>query len=430
MTCANPTGELLFNPEIEAACRRNSRNRRNRRLAMNLENLPPPPTPTTLGNHGLNPLAVGVNQAANPAAAATDIERLLRDYANPSLLGNESSIRRPPIEANNFEIHPSIINMIRQTEISQADGDPSKVNNRLLKPYLEGDQITEGFTSLGWEPILGLMGVYYPTLVREFYVNMKEKEEEGQSSIESWVHGRRISMHVVSLAEFLGVSNEGTCFQPEGFAADDRIYKFKEAFLRLGLRYTQGTGRRRALLTKHLKMCGRLFVYIIGFNVMPRVSCLNEVRVGDVYLTDKLAHGLQGRASISLADTLIRETWAMAGSTLKGKGVSFPVLISGYIASQGVHLPEELRRWRNPTLIPPPSAAPEVPDVAALPTDNQVPSPLDVVEPSHPQMPDFRPPLQPGVGSSSFQPGHNDPSVRQRAHSHFIEDMLRRLDLQ
>ncbi|GAB2297760.1 hypothetical protein Dimus_031846 [Dionaea muscipula] len=115
-------------------------------------------------------------------------------------------------------------------------------------------------------------------------------------------------------------------------------------------------------------------------------------------LQRKLAHGPQGRAAISLADTLIREMRAMAASTLKGKVVSFP----------GVHLPAELRvstssrdmisehhlsmcgyvrdgqGYRNPALIPPPSAAPEVPDSTDLPTDDQDPSQLAIVELGHP----------------------------------------------
>ena len=36
-------------------------------------------------------------------------ERALRNYAVPSIAGSNSSIRRPPIAANNFEIKPTII---------------------------------------------------------------------------------------------------------------------------------------------------------------------------------------------------------------------------------------------------------------------------------------------------------------------------------
>ena len=39
-------------------------------------------------------------------------ERALRDYAVPSINGSNSSVRRPPITANNFEIKPAIIQMI------------------------------------------------------------------------------------------------------------------------------------------------------------------------------------------------------------------------------------------------------------------------------------------------------------------------------
>ena len=42
-------------------------------------------------------------------------QKVLRDYAMPSVNGATSSIRRPAIQANNFEIKPAIIQMIQQT---------------------------------------------------------------------------------------------------------------------------------------------------------------------------------------------------------------------------------------------------------------------------------------------------------------------------
>ncbi|XP_075640377.1 uncharacterized protein LOC142612142 [Castanea sativa] len=42
-------------------------------------------------------------------------QKALRDYATPSVNGATSSIRRPTIQANNFEIKPAIIQMIQQT---------------------------------------------------------------------------------------------------------------------------------------------------------------------------------------------------------------------------------------------------------------------------------------------------------------------------
>ena len=42
-------------------------------------------------------------------------QKALSDYAMPSVNGAISSIRRPAIQANNFEIKPAIIQMIQQT---------------------------------------------------------------------------------------------------------------------------------------------------------------------------------------------------------------------------------------------------------------------------------------------------------------------------
>ena len=52
-------------------------------------------------------------------------QKALRDYAMPSVNGATSSIRRPAIQANNFEIKPAIIQMIQLTvqfrRLSQLD---------------------------------------------------------------------------------------------------------------------------------------------------------------------------------------------------------------------------------------------------------------------------------------------------------------------
>jgi len=53
-----------------------------------------------------NVMEVEVNEEEN---------RPLRDYAMPSMEGAESSIKRPPIQANNFEIKPAIIQMIQHS---------------------------------------------------------------------------------------------------------------------------------------------------------------------------------------------------------------------------------------------------------------------------------------------------------------------------
>ena len=65
----------------------------------------------------------------------TNRESALRDYAVPSINGSNSSIRRPPIAANNFEIKPAIIQMI-QTSV-QFGGLATDDPNTHITNFLE-----------------------------------------------------------------------------------------------------------------------------------------------------------------------------------------------------------------------------------------------------------------------------------------------------
>ena len=95
----------IFNPEIERTCRRF------RKLAARRE-----------GNMG---------EEINEDAA----RHSLRDYARPSLDGIGYSIRRPPVQANNFEIKPAIIQMILNTV--QFGGLAHEDPNSHLANFLE-----------------------------------------------------------------------------------------------------------------------------------------------------------------------------------------------------------------------------------------------------------------------------------------------------
>ena len=79
-------GKLIeFDPEIERTFKRRLREQRNHIKKME-----------------------GVDDGRNQP-------RLLKDYAAPTVKGTTSSIRRPAIQANNFEIKPSLIQMLQQS---------------------------------------------------------------------------------------------------------------------------------------------------------------------------------------------------------------------------------------------------------------------------------------------------------------------------
>ena len=78
-----------------------------------------------------------LQQRADMEEEATEMEqpRALRDYAMPSVIGNSSSIRRPAIQANNFEIKPAIIQMIQHSV--QFSGLPNDDPNTHIANFLE-----------------------------------------------------------------------------------------------------------------------------------------------------------------------------------------------------------------------------------------------------------------------------------------------------
>ncbi|XP_070047201.1 uncharacterized protein [Nicotiana tomentosiformis] len=62
-------------------------------------------------------------------------DRILRDYARPNHFEEESSVRRPPIAANNFAIRTGLIQTIQQS--CQFTGDASEDPHTHLIGFLE-----------------------------------------------------------------------------------------------------------------------------------------------------------------------------------------------------------------------------------------------------------------------------------------------------
>ena len=69
-----------------------------------------------------------------PNMANNNENRTLKDYAAPNAQGLHSGIARPAIEANNFELKPSLLSMVQQ---SQFGGLPTEDPNLHLSIFLE-----------------------------------------------------------------------------------------------------------------------------------------------------------------------------------------------------------------------------------------------------------------------------------------------------
>ena len=75
-----------------------------------------------------NGTAVGVARVENP-------RRTLMEYAQPSIDGTTSCIRKPAVQANNFELKPSYVNMIQNSV--QFHGLPNEDPNLHIAYFLD-----------------------------------------------------------------------------------------------------------------------------------------------------------------------------------------------------------------------------------------------------------------------------------------------------
>ncbi|MED6201042.1 hypothetical protein PIB30_091154 [Stylosanthes scabra] len=66
--------------------------------------------------------------------------RTLRDYTIPSTASFGSSIVRPAVEANNFELKPSLIQLVQQEQFYGNSQEGTKLSNGLTLNLMEASQ--------------------------------------------------------------------------------------------------------------------------------------------------------------------------------------------------------------------------------------------------------------------------------------------------
>ncbi|GAB2289385.1 hypothetical protein Dimus_023694 [Dionaea muscipula] len=173
---------------------------------------------------------------------------------------------------------------------------------------------------------------------------MDAKENPLCPLISTWVRGAEIEVTYSSLAHDLQIPDVGFPFALLGDEeVGDSTYSYPVALQRLGLRYRLDEGKKSVVQSKQLGLRERVLVYLFGFNVFPRASGRNEVRLRDVFVLDKMLFGLGGRDPIPLAPIVINELRAVVASPFKSKAFCFPVLISQLIRRAGVSCSPETR---------------------------------------------------------------------------------------
>ena len=75
------------------------------------------------------------NKAVVGATKVQNKRRTLMEYAQPSIDGTASCIRKPPVQANNFELKPSYVSMIQNSV--QFHGLPNEDPNLYIAYFLD-----------------------------------------------------------------------------------------------------------------------------------------------------------------------------------------------------------------------------------------------------------------------------------------------------
>ena len=66
------------------------------------------------------------------------------------------------------------------------------------------------FEHFHWDQMITLRGDYYPDLVKEFYANMENKGDADYTSLTTTIRGHTIVVTSSSLANLLGLPNDGS----------------------------------------------------------------------------------------------------------------------------------------------------------------------------------------------------------------------------
>ena len=87
--------------------------------------------------------------------------------------------------------------------------NPLIIENTILLSIKEKFHLKEAFDVLWWRPIVEIEGDYYPNLVRQFYTNIEDKEDNSSRGIRTFVKGVHIEVTKEYIVDLLGVLING-----------------------------------------------------------------------------------------------------------------------------------------------------------------------------------------------------------------------------
>ena len=96
-------------------------------------------------------------------------------------------------------------------------------------------------------------------------------------------------------------------------------------------------------MAKNFEARDRLLAYSYNFNIIPMTSSLNELRIADLYLLDKMRNGLGTIQGIPMAGTIIWRIRELVGSSRRDITIIFPILLTRILRMHRVDFTREFR---------------------------------------------------------------------------------------
>ncbi|KAI5677891.1 hypothetical protein M9H77_08841 [Catharanthus roseus] len=207
-----------------------------------------------------------------------------------------------------------------------------------LDPTLDNElEIFNLFASLGWGRMNPKSGVYYSLLVKDVYTNITQKNNKDLINIKTTVKGVHITLDRTLLANISSIPNTGPAIifgSISRIILGDEAWKYSAVCLRVGIhpwpntRYSSTT-RNANDLSPRMRATSDL----IGTNLIPRSrKSLNELRIMDIYLLDKLLSS----SPINFPCITVHSIREMVSTKRKQHFFSYPLLLTDIFCHFGI----------------------------------------------------------------------------------------------
>ena len=234
----------------------------------------------------------------------------------------------------------------KERELWYEHSSSKFVVEKTVDPLVDSElHLSDAFRVLGWQFILEPRGgCYCPDLVRQFYANMTMNEREPWE-VQSMVKGITLRISTDQIAAYLGCPTEGIILETwHSHSSYEDSWSKDGALERFDIQ-TELSHGRQIILAKRFDVRPRLFIYLLGFNVEPRIRGMKELRICDLYLMDKVFNGMGDTRSIQLAPTILKSIWDVQKHKTHNRTFVFPILITQLLMRAGVDVTnEEIRQ--------------------------------------------------------------------------------------